>query len=266
MWRHRHSLASSLRTAHPRCGRIGILAVAGAVFAATTLLRTENVVAQAAQAAPDTTIVRSKVRPRHDRAKYWFHSSEAGSSFQCRLGHQRFRRCDSPKVYRRLKERRYVFAVRAVNSEGIADPTPEKRRLRIGGGPGPPFPPLQHIEPARMLDQQACEFISPEVFVPTNGWRVGNRIRSTIVCAGAAGVDDESTGRFVLLRINDRWGTQRLTHIDVPDAGTLTITEAPLGREVVTSAQRRGLLHFTGERGVSGTLRLSDDSVIFDSP
>jgi hypothetical protein len=49
--------------------------------------------------------------------------------------------------------------------------------------------------------------------------------------------------------------------VDVPDSGTLRITDAPLGPDVVSSAQREGELAFTSKRGVTGTLDLSTDTV-----
>jgi hypothetical protein len=97
-----------------------------------------------------------------------------------------------------------------------------------------------------------------------NGWEAASRIRSTLVCAGAAGDDGKSLGRFLILRQNYRWDTQQVTHVDVPKAGTLEITEAPLGRHVVTTAQRHGNLAFEGTKGVTGILHLKDDSATLD--
>jgi hypothetical protein len=211
---------------------------------------------------PDTTITNSKVRHHPGKARFRFHSSESESIFRCKLDDRGYRRCESPRVYRHLDRGRHMFKVKAIDADKLADPTPARRRIRIGASVGPPFPPLKHIEPARMLSGYDCEFISPEVFSPvSNGWRTGNHVRATIVCAGAAGYQGESIGRFLFLRDNFRWGSQKLTKVDIPDAGALRITKAPLGRSVVTSAQRHGKLEFTSENGVSGTLDLRDDSV-----
>jgi hypothetical protein len=52
--------------------------------------------------------------------------------------------------------------------------------------------------------------------------------------------------------------------INVPGAGALRITRAPLGRSVQTWAQKRGKLRFTSEHGITGTLHLEDDTVTVD--
>lgn len=222
----------------------------------------------AAEAPPQTKITKAKVERKHGRARFRFTSSEPGSIFRCKLDGHRSRSCSSPTTYRHLKDGRHTFTVRAIAPppDGVADPTPARRRIYIGRG-GPPFPPFKHVEPARMLSAHDCTFISPEVFSPVrNGWRVANRGRSTIVCAGGAGAAEPSTtGRFLILRTNDRWGTQDLSHVDVPNSGAVKITQAPLGRDVVTSAQRHGNLVFKGTEGITGTLHLEDDSVTLDS-
>jgi hypothetical protein len=217
------------------------------------------------QTLPQTKIVKAKVKRQPGLARFRFTSSEPGSTFSCKLDDHHFRGCASPVTYRDLKDGRHTFKVRATCALGAADPTSARRRIYIGSG-GPPFPPLKTIEPAHMLSGDDCDFISPEVFWPVrNGWSVGNRGRSTLVCAGGVGDNGPSTtGRFLLLRTNDRWATQDLSKVDVPHAGALKITKAPLGRSVVTTAQRHGNLRFKGTLGVTGVLHLKDDSVTLD--
>jgi hypothetical protein len=41
----------------------------------------------------------------------------------------------------------------------------------------------------------------------------------------------------------------------------VTITDAPTGRKVGSSAQKDGVLRFRGAKGVTGTLHLSNDTV-----
>jgi len=220
------------------------------------------------QAVPQTKITKARVKRGHGLARFRFTSSVPSSTFRCKLDGHRSRSCSSPTTYRHLKDGRHTFRVKAIAPppDGVADPTSARRRIYIGRG-GPPFPPFKHVQPAHMLSGDDCGgFITPEVFSPVrNGWAVGNRGRSTLVCAGGVGDSGPSTtGRFVLLRTNDRWATQDLSHVDVPHSGALKITKAPLGRDVVTSAQRHGNLEFEGTRGVTGTLHLKDDSVTVD--
>lgn len=79
--------------------------------------------------APQTTIVKKKVRGR--TAKFKFVSSEAGSTFQCRLDKKKFKPCASPKKYKRLKPGKHVFEVRAIDAAKNKDKTPATRKFRI---------------------------------------------------------------------------------------------------------------------------------------
>jgi hypothetical protein len=129
------------------------------------------------------------------------------------------------------------------------------------GRVGSPYPPMEHVELPKMLSDDDCTFVSTEVFIPVNGWRVGDRRTSTIVCAGGAGVGEaRSKGEFVILRTNDTRGTQGMNAVYVHGSGPIKITRAPMGPKVVTSAQH-GDLEFTSAKGITGTLHLGDDTV-----
>jgi hypothetical protein len=73
--------------------------------------------------------------PRHmvasRRATLRFRSSEAGSTFQCRLGSADWTPCRSPTRLRGLRDGRHVFRVRAVDDRGKIDRTPARRRWRV---------------------------------------------------------------------------------------------------------------------------------------
>jgi hypothetical protein len=218
--------------------------------------------------APQTNILKAKVRRKHGLARFRFTSSEPGSSFRCKLDDHQFGSCSSPMTYRHLKDGRHAFRVRATNADGTSDATPARRRFFVGGGRfgGPPFPPYKHVEPARMFDPLSCPSPSSEVFWPMrSAWEVANRSLTTIVCAGGAGTDGpRNLGRFLIFHENGRWATQDSTFVDVPHSGPLKITEAPLGRAVVTTAPRHGELEFKGTKGIRGTLYLKDNSVTLD--
>jgi streptogramin lyase len=97
--------------------------------------------------APQTTITKAPTgrvttkRRLAKRVRYAFTSSIGGSTFECSLRKKgkrnkrekrlaRFQRCTSPKIYKRVRIGRYVFGVRAT-ADGITDPTPARRKLRI---------------------------------------------------------------------------------------------------------------------------------------
>jgi hypothetical protein len=85
--------------------------------------------------APQTTITKgpkAKLRIRRAKVtvKFAFTSSEAGSTFRCKLDKGAFRACSSPKSYK-LKPGRHVFTVVATDAAGNVDSTPAKRKVRV---------------------------------------------------------------------------------------------------------------------------------------
>jgi len=81
---------------------------------------------------PDTKILKGPPKKTHKRTvKFKFASTEAGSSFQCKLDRKPFKPCSSPKKYKKLKPGKHVFKVRAIDKAGNVDPTPAKRSFKI---------------------------------------------------------------------------------------------------------------------------------------
>jgi hypothetical protein len=74
--------------------------------------------------APETKISKHPRKKTSQRkAKFSFSSSQAGSSFQCKLDKGPFKPCRSPFKHK-VKPGRHRFSVRAVNSAGVADGSP----------------------------------------------------------------------------------------------------------------------------------------------
>jgi hypothetical protein len=65
------------------------------------------------------------------KAKFVFTSSEAASTFECRLDKRKRRPCASPRRYSRLKPGRHVFRVWATDAAGNEDPSPAARRFTV---------------------------------------------------------------------------------------------------------------------------------------
>jgi Protein of unknown function (DUF3152) len=82
-------------------------------------------------------------RTRTGSAAFAFVSSEAGSTFHCKLDRRAWRPCRSPQRYRRLGHGRHVFQVRARDRAGNLDATPAGRRWRVGA----PVPGLLRVVP-----------------------------------------------------------------------------------------------------------------------
>jgi hypothetical protein len=81
---------------------------------------------------PDTKILKGPPKKtKKTTVKFKFSSTEAGSSFQCKLDRKPFKTCVSPKKYKKLKPGKHVFKVRAIDKAGNVDPTPAKRSFKV---------------------------------------------------------------------------------------------------------------------------------------
>jgi hypothetical protein len=78
----------------------------------------------------DTTITSMTMEPWEASTKttFGFSSNDDEATFECRLDDGTFQSCTSPKEYPGLPEgSSHTFEVRAVDSAGVADPTPDRR-------------------------------------------------------------------------------------------------------------------------------------------
>jgi hypothetical protein len=85
---------------------------------------------------PDTAIDALRVSRRKHKATLRFSGSDIPPSgppdeFKCSLDGKPFGACDSPKRYKKLKERRHRVRVRALDAAGNLDPVPARKRFRI---------------------------------------------------------------------------------------------------------------------------------------
>jgi hypothetical protein len=99
---------------------------------------------------PQTTI--SSAPPAASRsasATFVFSSSEAESTFACRLDGGGFVPCTSPKTYAGLGDGRHTFSVEAVDRAGNADPSAAGYAWQISGV----GPPTQDLSPPRHVRQ-----------------------------------------------------------------------------------------------------------------
>lgn len=86
------------------------------------------------ETAPQTKITKGpKAKTHATTVKFKFSSSEAGSTYECKLDKKPFKRCKSPKKYKKLKPGKHVFRVRAIDGAGNVDPTPAKKKFKVLG-------------------------------------------------------------------------------------------------------------------------------------
>jgi hypothetical protein len=112
--------------------------------------------------------------------------------------------------------------------------------------------------PPRMLSQNEWG-MSDAIIGAVNGWFADDGCKTTTVWAGAQGYGHPDRGEFFIERHG--WGRPVNDFIEVDRAGSIKITDAPLGLRASSWAQRRGRIEFTSTNGVTGTLRVDDDRV-----
>jgi hypothetical protein len=65
---------------------------------------------------PETSLRKPKLKGK--KVTFKFSSDEQGTTFECRLDKRRFKRCTSPKTYRKLDEGKHKFFVAATDAAG----------------------------------------------------------------------------------------------------------------------------------------------------
>jgi hypothetical protein len=81
--------------------------------------------------APDTKLGKHpKKKTKKRRAKFTFSSTEAGSSFQCKLDRKALKPCSSPKTVK-VKPGKHTFQVAAVDAAGNQDGSPAKFSWKV---------------------------------------------------------------------------------------------------------------------------------------
>lgn len=81
--------------------------------------------------APTAKITKGpKAKSTSTTAKFKFNSNEAGSSFECKLDKGKFKKCKSPKTYKKLKVGKHIFKVRAIDKAGNVG-KPAKKKFTV---------------------------------------------------------------------------------------------------------------------------------------
>jgi len=81
--------------------------------------------------APTVKITKApKAKSTSTTAKFKFKANEAGSTFQCKLDKGKFKKCSSPKTYKKLKPGKHVFKVKATDKAGnVGKPATKKFKV-----------------------------------------------------------------------------------------------------------------------------------------
>ncbi len=80
---------------------------------------------------PDTKAGKFSKKTRKKTLKLRFSSTEAGSTFTCKLDKGKTKACKSPYTAKKLKPGKHVLVVTAKDPAGNVDPTPAKLRFKV---------------------------------------------------------------------------------------------------------------------------------------
>jgi hypothetical protein len=86
---------------------------------------------------PVTRITHLLVKRKHGHRRGKVTVSFSGSRgtgplhFKCKIGHKRYKPCTSPHTFRHVKKGKHKIKVVAIDSQGVADPTPIVRIFRM---------------------------------------------------------------------------------------------------------------------------------------
>lgn len=125
--------------------------------------------------------------------------------------------------------------------------------------PAPASRTGRHPISARMLGSGAPVPVPPSILRVRNGWVVSDGRRLVAVYAGAAG-SDPAVGRLVIVRQDLAAGRQIVRMLDTGSTGAVSISAAPLGESVVSSALT-GKLSVQTSRGRSLRLDLGSGTL-----
>jgi virginiamycin B lyase len=132
--------ANVLYWANNGMSAIGRAALSGGVDANPDFIANVHApIGVAANAGSDTKPPQTKItkhppkKTKKHKVKFKFKSSEPNSTFQCKLDKGKFKKCKSPKKYKRLKTGKHKFAVRAIDAAGHVDPTPARSKFKVKG-------------------------------------------------------------------------------------------------------------------------------------
>jgi subtilisin-like proprotein convertase family protein len=97
--------------------------------------------------APDTTITSGPSGVITQGAATFTFTSDEDGTFECAFDGQPFAACATPKAYSNLSDGAHTFAVRAVDSASLVDPTPDSRSFTVDVPDPPPPPPPDPPDP-----------------------------------------------------------------------------------------------------------------------
>ena len=105
---------------------------------------------------PDTTIDSGPNGPTNDSTPtFTFSSTEAGSTYECKIDSGSFGSCTSPNTLASLPDGSHTISVRATDAAGNTDPSPATRSFKVDTTPPtvslscPPAPATSNTSPVR---------------------------------------------------------------------------------------------------------------------
>ncbi len=109
---------------------------------------------------PETTITSAPPDPTASGSATFEFSSEPGATFECSLDAEVFSLCSSPQAYSDLGDGGHTFLVRATDTDGNTDPTPDSHHWTVDTQP--PDTSITSPQPSSSSSSASFEFTSTE--------------------------------------------------------------------------------------------------------
>ncbi|HEV7492818.1 Ig-like domain-containing protein [Baekduia sp.] len=213
---------------------------------------------------PETTITSAPANGTSTSGAFAFNSSEAGSTFECKLDGDAYAACTSPQSYTDVAVGSHTFSVRATDAAGNTDTSPDTATWTIST-----VPPADTTAPETTITSAPADGTSTSASIAFSSSEAGSTFAckldsgSYASCTSPKAYNSLATGSHTFsVRATDAAGNTDAS----PDTATWTISTVPPADTTapavtISSKPTSGTVDTTASFGFSG----SDDTTPADA-
>ncbi len=213
---------------------------------------------------PETTITSAPANGTSTSGAFAFSSSEAGSTFECKLDSDAYAACTSPKSYTDVAVGSHTFSVRATDTAGNTDTSPDTTTWTVSA-----VPPADTTAPETTITSAPADGESTSASVAFTSSEIGSTFEckldsgSYASCTSPKAYNSLAIGSHTFsVRATDAAGNTDTS----PDTATWTVSAVPPADTTapavtISSKPTSGTVDTTASFGFSG----SDDTTPADA-